>query len=118
MGDWVKVGDCGGLGFRDIELFNLELLACQAWQILIDPNSLSARILKAKYFPSSEFLRAGLGSSPSQIWRSMLEGRDMMKQGLTRRMGDGETTIIWDHIGSPGSSICAPLLALLQTLHM
>jgi hypothetical protein len=38
--------DCGGLGFRDMRLFNQALLAWQAWQ------TLCAQLLKAKYFPN------------------------------------------------------------------
>jgi hypothetical protein len=63
----------GGLGFRYIELFNLALLARQAWRVLKVPTTLSSRMLKAIYFPESELLNAELGSHPSQVWRAIYE---------------------------------------------
>ena len=84
------------MGFHDIELFNLAMLARQAWRILQSPESLSARILKAVYYPHGEFLEATLGSAPSQVWRALVDGRDAMKQGLIRRIGTGEQTNAWN----------------------
>jgi hypothetical protein len=61
----------GGLGFRDLVIFNRALLAKQGWRIMQDPNSHTARILKAKYFPNSSFLEVPIGSRVSYIWRSV-----------------------------------------------
>lgn len=102
---------CGGLGFRDIELFNIALLARQAWRILTDPESLSARILKAKYYPTGEFLQVELCSAPSQIWRSILDGRDVLTEGLIRRIGNGLSTSIWNHNWLPRPSNMRPIVS-------
>jgi hypothetical protein len=99
----------GGLGFRDMELFNLALLAKQAWRILQDGNSLSARVLKSVYFPDREFLVAEIGSSPSRIWRSILAGREVLKGGLIRRIGTGETTNIWSMDWLPATGLRRPV---------
>jgi hypothetical protein len=58
-----------GLGFKDIEIFNLSILARQVWRIVNDQEALTSRILKVLYYPNSDILNADLGSSPSQIWQ-------------------------------------------------
>lgn len=86
----------GGIGFRDVELFNLALLARQVWRLLQDPESLSARVLRARYFPEGNILDAALGAHPSQVWRSLMEGKELLVLGLIKRIGSGTDTRIWE----------------------
>jgi len=46
-----KLKDEGGLGFRDIHSFNMAMLAKQGWRLVMNPDSLCAQLLKAKYYP-------------------------------------------------------------------
>jgi hypothetical protein len=50
----------GGMGFLDMECFNLALLAKQVWRLLAEPESMCARVPRAKYFPSGDLLNAVL----------------------------------------------------------
>ena len=63
-----------GLGFRDAHAFNIAMLAKQSWRLLRNPNSLCAKILKAKYFREVDVLRAKPREGMSYTWRSILKG--------------------------------------------
>lgn len=84
-----------GMGFRDLESFNLALLTKQAWRIQSNPDRLLSSILQAKYFPRTRFVLADLGERPSLTWRSILEARPFLELGLRRRVGNGLNTHIW-----------------------
>lgn len=101
----------GGLGFRDVELFNLALLARQVWRLLQEPDTLSARVLRARYYPGANILDASLGQAPSQVWRSLLEGRDVLSLGLIRRIGSGAGTRIWSDNWLPRDYKLRPIYA-------
>lgn len=79
-----------------MENCNLALLTKQGWRILHNPISLVSCILKHKYFPKGEFLEAKMGGRPSQVWRSLLAGRTLLKDSLMWRIGNGQSIKIWE----------------------
>lgn len=86
----------GGLGFRDLKIFNLSLLAKQFWRIHEAPCSLLARVLKARYFPTTTIWEARCGPNPSYTWRSICSARSVLEQGVRWRVGDGKSISLWD----------------------
>uniref|UniRef100_A0A2N9J884 Reverse transcriptase domain-containing protein n=1 Tax=Fagus sylvatica TaxID=28930 RepID=A0A2N9J884_FAGSY len=87
----------GGLGFRNLHMFNMALLANQSWRLLQNPQSLFYRVFKARYFPNCSIMEATLGNNPSFLWRSILSGREVILKGLSWQNSDnGRTPLpIW-----------------------
>uniref|UniRef100_A0A2N9FP25 Uncharacterized protein n=1 Tax=Fagus sylvatica TaxID=28930 RepID=A0A2N9FP25_FAGSY len=85
----------GGMGFRDIHLFNKALLARQGWRLLQHPDSLIHKLLKAKYFPHTSFLEASVPGGASFVWHSICEANVVLKAGLRWRVGTGSRINIW-----------------------
>ena len=77
------------MGFRDIQAFNLALLAKQAWRLIHHTHSLFHQVYKARYFPTCLFMEAELGHNPSYVCRSLLAARDIIRAGSQWKVGDG-----------------------------
>jgi len=56
-----------GMGFKDLASFNAAVLSKHGWKIQTDVDSLMARLIKAKYFPHTDFVGANIGTNPSYI---------------------------------------------------
>ena len=85
----------GGLGFKDLEAFNIALLGKQLWRMITHPESLFARVFKRRYFRNSDPLNAPMGSRPSYAWRSMHAAQQLIRQGAKVIIGNGRNTNIW-----------------------
>jgi hypothetical protein len=59
------------------------------------PDSLVARIMKAKYNPECSILEAPLKNKPSYAWRSIQGSCSLLREGLVWKVGDGRKVRIW-----------------------
>lgn len=80
--------------FRDFSSFNNSLVAKQSWRLLQYLESLVAKVLQARYYKASNFLRAKLGHKPSFIWRSIVWGNQVIQKEIRWRVGDREKIIV------------------------
>jgi ribonuclease HI len=117
---WSKMGrgkSSGGLGFRDLEMFNLALLAKQGWRLLQNPDTLVAKIFRKKYYPNGSLLESNLGWKPSYVWQSIRNSIPILKEGLVWRVGDGASIRIWEDrwLPTPGSHLVQSPVRLLPS---
>ena len=82
---WARLArakELGGMGFCDLQVFNFALLGKQGWNFIHNPNTLVARLFKAKYFPHGSYLSSSLGSNPSFVWSSVWSAKEVVNRGI------------------------------------
>ena len=92
----------GGMRFCDLRAFNVALLAKQAWRIINNPQSLLARLYKGRYYNSSTLLQSTSSTSSSYGWKSIQEGKNLLKKGLVLQVKDGRNIRVWEDLWLPG----------------
>ena len=81
----------GGLAFCDLHGFNLALPGKHCWNFLKNPDSLVARVFKAKYYNHTTVFEASRGGRSSFVWSGLWQAKEVLKQGYKWILGDGET---------------------------
>lgn len=106
----------GGMGYKDLHLFNLAMLARQGWRLVMNPESLCAQVLRAKYFPDGDLFEVKEKPGISYTWRSLLRGIEALKEGLIWRVGDGNVINIWSDRWIPNKATRRPKTPRGRTL--
>ncbi|GAU27711.1 hypothetical protein TSUD_126570 [Trifolium subterraneum] len=96
--------DRGGLGIKNLDLFNLSLLSKWKWRCLTEPNVLWSELLKFRYgsFSDNFLCRSVVSakSSDSLWWRDILkvgevEGNLWFSASVSSILGDGKSIGFW-----------------------
>ncbi|KAL0011121.1 hypothetical protein SO802_006229 [Lithocarpus litseifolius] len=90
----------GGMGFKELQKFNDAMIAKQVWRLMDNKSSLFHRFFKAKFFPNGSILDAKEGNG-SFAWKSILKGREVIKNGVQWRVGNGSLIRIYHYSWLP-----------------
>ncbi|CAM8916829.1 unnamed protein product [Rhodiola kirilowii] len=89
----------GGLGFKDLDLFNNALLMKQLWRLVKNPELLMSKVLAARYLHGMPLSLAGTGYMPSHAWRSLMKVKDLFLDGLEQGGSDLNNRWRWAETG-------------------
>ena len=91
--NWTKLCQSkgnGGLGFRELQKFNIALLAKQFWRFMSCKDSLLFKVFSSKFFPSGNIFEASMKTRGSFAWRSIMQAKSLILAGSSWRVGDGQ----------------------------
>ncbi|KAL4332654.1 hypothetical protein GQ457_07G000040 [Hibiscus cannabinus] len=90
----------GGIGFKDLHLFNIALLGKQLWRLLSAPGSLLCRTLRAKYFPDGDLFSASAPARSSFAWKGLHRAMLHLRDGFFWTLGiDSQVRLFRDRWG-------------------
>ncbi|XP_026384646.1 uncharacterized protein LOC113280206 [Papaver somniferum] len=106
----------GGLGSRKAEINNLAMLARNVWKIIENHDCMLAKILKASYFPRTDFLNAKCADKCSWTWKCLHTIKELIKPFISWIVGDGSLLTLGAINGFHLWALLPPTLLPLQTL--
>ncbi|KAA3483070.1 reverse transcriptase [Gossypium australe] len=80
----------GGIGLRNMILFNIALIGRQVWRLINNKKSLCFKVLSSKYFPDGNIFNSKKVNRASFTWSSIATAVDFLKNGFSWQVGKGE----------------------------
>lgn len=88
----------GGLGLRSSHQANAAFLTKLGWRVLAKPQALWSRVLRHKYCKGRcDIDMFSPTPNMSNVWRGITENAHWIKKGSAVAVGNGRTTLFWDH---------------------
>ncbi|GAU50504.1 hypothetical protein TSUD_409790 [Trifolium subterraneum] len=108
---WKKIArpkQHGGLSIRTARGQNISLLGKLVWDMVQSSNKLWVDLLSSKYVKGSTFLLSGNNSSGSPTWSSIIQAKNILKDGFSWRAGSGTSSFWsshWTTLGQLGALV-------------
>lgn len=107
----------GGLGFKNLNKFNDALLAKQVWRLQLYPNSILAKLFKARYYKDTHLLQGTSKRYQSYGWSSIMVGINLLRRGSRFIIGNGVSVRLYeDHWLPTDPPRCATRMTNTQHL--
>lgn len=96
----------GGLAIPSSRQANVAFMTKLGWRLLVEPNALWARVLRAKYCRGRcDIDMFSPKPGMSNVWNGITENAKLLCEGAQVAVNDGKTTLFWDHKWATNSTL-------------
>ncbi|XP_071733554.1 uncharacterized protein [Rutidosis leptorrhynchoides] len=101
----------GGLGIRDIHLWNKTFITKHIWNLVSNKKSIWVRWIKEHRIGNKNFWAMdGEVVEASSSWRGILRIKESVRSNFFHKLGDGRGTFIWYDHWHPSGPMCKLML--------
>jgi len=75
----------------------MTMICKRAWKLVMSPVSLIIKLLRARYYFTSDYFASSVGHIPSYVWRAIWSEKEIVQRGFKWSIDTCTNILIWDH---------------------